>query len=218
MTTSAQYAATAKVGVAAISTANTNRDGTGTLGVVLTAGNSGARIDKINTQASGTTTAGVVRYYLTKGRPGQTISSATFSSTTATVTTAAAHGLTTGDKVTVQGLLPDDYNVVDTAITVTGATTFTYTMATTPTANATNPASGYYSTTPSTATSRLWKELLVSAITPSATVAAFTNTMSSNVSTDAGYLPLILQPGWSLRASTHNAESFNCIASASGDF
>lgn len=215
MSSTAQYAATPKVGVVAISTANTNRDGTGTLGIVYTAGASGARIDKINTQASGTTTAGIVRYYVVKGEPGNTISTITFSSTTATVTTTAAHGLTTGDLVTVQGAFPDDYNVAGTAITVTGATTFTYTMATTPTANAATV--GYYATTASTITARLWREVAVSAITPSGTVVAFSNTMASSVLADQGHLSLILQPGWSLRASTHNAESFNCIA-AGGDF
>ncbi|WP_204902255.1 hypothetical protein, partial [Psychrobacter sanguinis] len=46
--------------------------------------------------------------------------------TTAGVTTGSAHGLTTGDTVTVFGCTDTDYNVTDAAITVTGATTFTY--------------------------------------------------------------------------------------------
>lgn len=216
MSSSAAYAATPKSGVAAISTANANRDGTGTIGVVYTAGNSGARIDKININASGTTTAGIVRLYITKGRPGVTISSITFSTTTATVTTASAHGLTTGDLITLQGAFPDDYNVTATAVTVTAATTFTYTMGTTPTLNASSV--GYYSTTTSSPTSRLWKEVLVSAITASGTVAAFSSTISSTVTTDQGYLPLQLQAGYSLRASTVNAEAFNVHASTSGDY
>jgi hypothetical protein len=216
MATSAQYASTVKTGMTSISTANTNRDGTGTLGVVYTAGAGGARLDSVNTQASGTTTAGIVRYYLTKGRPGATISSITFSSTTATVTTATSHGLSTGNLVTLQTALPDDYNVTGVAITVTSTTTFTYTMATTPTVNATSV--GYYSTTPATPVTELWREVLVTAITASGTVAAFSNTMASNSSADRGYLPLELQPGYSLRASTVNAEGFNCFASMSGDF
>lgn len=216
MSSTAQYASTVKTGMVSISTANTNRDGTGTLGIVFTAGASGARIDKINTQASGTTTAGIVRYYLTKGRPGAIISSITFSTTTATVTTATAHGLSTGNLLTLQGALPDDYNVAGVAITVTSTTTFTYTMSTTPTVNAT--VIGYYSTTPATPVTELWREVLVSAITASGTVAAFNNTMSSTYISDQGYLPLQLQPGYSLRASTVNAEGFNCIASAAGDY
>ena len=60
MASTPNYAATPLVGVAAISTANTNRDGTGTLGTVVTAGSSGSRID------------GVVRiavYMIRKGLP-----------------------------------------------------------------------------------------------------------------------------------------------------
>lgn len=58
--------------VAAISTANTNRDGTGTLGTVYTAraaanGGKGARIDGITICATGTTTAGMVRIYVDNG-------------------------------------------------------------------------------------------------------------------------------------------------------
>jgi hypothetical protein len=66
----------------------------------------------------------------------QTISSITRSGTTATLTTASAHGLITGNRVTITGATANDYNGVY-VITVTGATTFTYVMATTPAANAT---------------------------------------------------------------------------------
>jgi len=55
---------------------------------------------------------------------------------TATLTTAVAHGLVTGNRVTISGATEANYNG-SYAITVTGATTFTYTMATAPTANAT---------------------------------------------------------------------------------
>lgn len=47
-----------------ISTANTNRDGTGTLGTVVTAANDGTRIEKITIKATGTTTAGMVRLFI----------------------------------------------------------------------------------------------------------------------------------------------------------
>lgn len=216
MSSSAQYASTVKNGVANISTANANRDGTGTLGVVFTANNTGSRLDQISITATATTTAGMVRLYITKGRPGLTISSITFSTTTATVTTATAHGLTTGDLVTLQGAFPDDYNVTAVALSSASATTFTYTMATTPTLNASTV--GYYSTTTSTPTSRFWREVSVTAAVPSGTVQAFFNTMSSSATADQGYLPLQLQAGYSLRASTANAESFNVHASRSGDY
>jgi hypothetical protein len=54
-----------------------------------------------------------------------TISSATWSSGTVTVTTAAAHGLVTGARVTISGASPITYNGTF-IITVTGANTFTY--------------------------------------------------------------------------------------------
>lgn len=59
------FAATPKVGQVNIATANTARDGTGTLGTVYTAGSSGSLIYKIQFTATGTTTAGVLRLFLT---------------------------------------------------------------------------------------------------------------------------------------------------------
>lgn len=64
MATSAQYATTPKNGVAQVSTANTNRDGTGTLATVFTAGTSGSRIDALQIQATSTTTAGMIRFFI----------------------------------------------------------------------------------------------------------------------------------------------------------
>lgn len=47
----------------AISTANTNRDGTGTIGTLLTAVAAGTKVSEIVVQALVTTTAGAVRLY-----------------------------------------------------------------------------------------------------------------------------------------------------------
>lgn len=47
-----------------ISTANTNRDGTGTLGTLATGDGDGTVIDYLRAVATGTTTAGVVRIFL----------------------------------------------------------------------------------------------------------------------------------------------------------
>jgi hypothetical protein len=55
---------------------------------------------------------------------------------TATVTTAVAHGLVTGNTITVSGTTPAQFNGTY-RITVTGGTTFTYTMATAPSGDAT---------------------------------------------------------------------------------
>lgn len=127
MSTQAQYASTPRAAVGQVSTANTNRDGTGTIVTVFTAGASGSRIDDIVVTATGTTTAGMVRLFVHDG---------------------------------------------------------------------TN--------------ARLWQEVPVTAVTPSGTVAAFTASLLNQA--------LILPNGWSLRASTHNAETFNAIVDRAGDF
>lgn len=67
MATSAQYASTVRAAVAQVTTANTNRNGTGTIVTVFTAGANGSRIDDISIDATGTTTAGVVRLFLNDG-------------------------------------------------------------------------------------------------------------------------------------------------------
>lgn len=220
MSTAAQYVSIARNGQTTIQTANTARDGTGTLGIVATApatAGNGTRFDRIVIQAGATTTTNVVRLFITQGLPGQTISTLTAVGTTATATTSAAHGLTTGNLVTLQYAFPNDFNVAGVAVTVTGTTTFTYTMATTPTL-LTASTVGNYSTTPAVPVTRLWRELLVTAITPSTSVAAFSVTLSSLAATDIGYMPLVLQAGYSLRASTNNAETYYILASNSGDF
>jgi len=69
----------------------------------------------------------------------QTISSITrggVGNLTATLTTASPHGLITGNRVTISGATPTQFNGTY-VITVTGASTFTYTMANAPSGNAT---------------------------------------------------------------------------------
>ena len=65
-----------------------------------------------------------------------TISSITNTGTTANVTTATAHNLITGNRISLSGGVPSDYNGTY-VITMTGTNTFTYVMATTPASNAT---------------------------------------------------------------------------------
>ena len=132
MADKAQYAATPKVGVGQISTANTNRDGTGTIGTVFTAGASGSRIDAIDLKATGTTTAGMIRLFIHDG-----------------------------------------------------------------------------------AGARLLTELPVVAVTPSATLPSWEAQLNTNSMSQI--LPLVLPTGYSLRAATNNAETFNVIA-LGGDF
>ena len=65
-----------------------------------------------------------------------TISSITRVGTTATLTTTTPHGLITGNQITVSGAIPTAYNGTF-VVTVTGASTLTYTMASTPSGSAT---------------------------------------------------------------------------------
>jgi hypothetical protein len=99
-------------------------------------------------QRSATPTVGSVRFNTTlqtfegySTYSGQTISSITRVTTTATLTTAANHNLTTGTFVTVSGATPSAYNGTF-SITVTGNTTFTYTMLSTPSGSA-SPVGSY---------------------------------------------------------------------------
>jgi hypothetical protein len=60
--------------------------------------------------------------------PTNTLSALSSVTTTATATTSGNHSLTTGDFVTISGCVPTGYNGTY-AVTVTSATTFTYTLA-----------------------------------------------------------------------------------------
>ena len=132
MSTSAQYASTPKCGVGQVSVANTNRDGTGTIVTVFSAGASGSRIDAIDLKAVGTTTAGMIRLFIHDG-----------------------------------------------------------------------------------ANARLLTEVPVIAITPSGTLPSWETQLNANTMTQV--LPLVLPTGYSLRAATNNAETFNLLAFG-GDF
>lgn len=132
MATNPQFAATPKVGIAQISTANTSLTGTGTLGTIFTAGANGSRIDAIAIKGTGTSTSGMVRLFIHNG-------------TTASLLT----------------------------------------------------------------------EIPVLAVTPSGTIPSWETQLNAN--SMAQVLPIILPAGHSLRASTHNAETFNILATG-GDF
>lgn len=132
MASTPAYAATPKIGIGQISTANTNRDGTGTIGTVFTAGSSGSRIDAIDIKATGTTTSGMIRLFIHNGT-----------------------------------------------------------------------------------TAYLLTEVPVIAVTPSGTLPAWEVQLNTNSMSQV--LPILLPTGYSLRASTNNAETFN-VAALGGDF
>jgi hypothetical protein len=67
MATSAQYAATPRVGSATLTTADTSLTAPTTVGTVLTAGASGTRIDYIDIQGVATTSAGLINLFIFDG-------------------------------------------------------------------------------------------------------------------------------------------------------
>lgn len=134
MAVAPEYVDVPKSWLGQVTTANTNRDGTGTIATIATAGASGSRIDTVVIKAVGTTTAGMIRLYLNDG---------------------------------------------------------------------TN--------------SRLFDEIPVIAVTPSATIPAWEAVAGNNAPVSSGKYPLFIQTGWSLRASTQIGETFNVIPSG-GDF
>lgn len=130
MSTRPAYASTPRCSIGQLAIANANRDGTGTVVTIFTAGVSGSRIEHIDIMGQGTVTGGMVRLYIYDG-----------------------------------------------------------------------------------ATYRLWKELAVTATTPSGTVPGFF--LQVDCSTPGSVL--ILPAGYSLRGSTANGEIFN-VHCFGGDF
>lgn len=63
----ALYSAVPNVGFGQIATANTAKDGTGTVVTVFTAGSNGSRVEKIRFRAKGTNVATVARIFLNNG-------------------------------------------------------------------------------------------------------------------------------------------------------
>lgn len=128
MATTAQYASTIQTAQVQISTANTQRTGSGTIGTLIVGATNGTRVDDIYITATGTTTAGVIRLFV---------------------------------------------------------------------GNASNLA-------------QLWQEILVTAVTPSTTVAVWSASLLNQ--------GLVLKSGWYIAASTEKTETFNVIATRAGDF
>ncbi len=61
------FAATPRCSVGVLGTANTGRDGSGTVATVFTAGASGSKVEEVRITPVGTTTAGMVRLFLHTG-------------------------------------------------------------------------------------------------------------------------------------------------------
>ena len=107
------YTAVPRNGGCVISAANAARDGTGTLGTVLTGATrntgaavplqGGSRIDALTLQATGTTTAGMIRLFLHDGSNARLIGEVPVQAVTPNATTRAWSARLTKD---VSDLLP----------------------------------------------------------------------------------------------------------------
>ena len=64
MASTPSFTSTPRIGYGQVSTANTNRDGTGTVVTMLTGAAAGTKVFEIAAQATVTTTAGMVRIFL----------------------------------------------------------------------------------------------------------------------------------------------------------
>ena len=80
--------------------------------------------------------AGIIRFTAGANGAAAAVSSITLSGSTATLTTTAAHGYATGNRVTIAGADQTEYNGTF-EITVTGGSTFTYTVTGSPATPAT---------------------------------------------------------------------------------
>ena len=67
MATAPVFASTPRSAQVSIATANANRDGTGTVGTLFTAGASGSKVEEVRITPRVTTTAGMVRLYVHTG-------------------------------------------------------------------------------------------------------------------------------------------------------
>lgn len=67
MASSPAFIATAKIGAGSVSTANTNRDGTGTIATIFTAGASGSKINEIVLKATGDPADSIVNIFIYDG-------------------------------------------------------------------------------------------------------------------------------------------------------
>lgn len=193
------YASTPYIGSGTTITADTSytQPTAGTVGVIVVGENTGARFDQLDCVTQGTSVAGLLRLWLCEGTPLPAITSITFAATTATVTFASAHGMTTGNFIAVVDTFPADYQVKNAAVTVTGATTLTYVMATTPTINATTL--GTAAMTPTVPVYHLLREEPITASVGSATIPAFQARFNSMQNAD--WMPIVLPPAWSLRST-----------------
>lgn len=120
-----------KVSWGKVTTANTAKDGTGTVVTVFTAGANGARIDQIKVRALGTNVATVLRFFINNGLTNATASnnSLVHETTIAATTLSEVAALTDNDITIAKGAdivppiqyLPPGYTLMVTIGTTVAA-------------------------------------------------------------------------------------------------
>lgn len=90
------YAATPRTEVAQVNAANPNRDGTGTIVTVFTAGTNGSRIDDLYITPAVTTTAGMLRLYIHDGTTARLWREVGISANTPSATNPVVHTVLSG--------------------------------------------------------------------------------------------------------------------------
>lgn len=87
MASAPAFAATPRIGATTVATANTNRDGTGTVATVITAAASGTQIREINIKGLGTTAAANVVLFVYDGTTFSVLTEMAVTAITASTTT-----------------------------------------------------------------------------------------------------------------------------------
>jgi hypothetical protein len=95
MAASPTFTSTPRIGAAAVATANTNRDGTGTLVDILTGVTAGTKVTSVVVQATVTTTAGMIRLYINDGSTSRLFDEITVAAATVSASVAASRTVRT---------------------------------------------------------------------------------------------------------------------------
>lgn len=106
------YPLTPNVAWGTVATANTAKDGTGTVVTVFTAGANGARVDKVKIRAAGTNIATVLRVFINNGSTNATAGNNTlFMEATIAITTLSEVAALADNEILLGLVLPAGYKV-----------------------------------------------------------------------------------------------------------
>lgn len=98
-----------------ITTANTAKDGTGTVVLLYTAGANGSRVDAIKVRSTGTAVATVIRIFVNNGATAATATNnSLYTEATIAATTLSEVGAQTDNSLTMNISLPATYRVYAT--------------------------------------------------------------------------------------------------------